>query len=462
MVRQGIKWKSMGLLLLLAIGIGGCMPSPQGKQYDEWRADKKGRKEVLNGPKNMIYVPGGEFIMGELELAAIAAEKFTLPHKEEIDPFYLDRTEVTNQSYLIYLNWLRKYAEDELDYQFALPDTHCWHQPLAYNEPLVRNYLRHPSFQYYPVVGVSWVQASQYCEWRSARINELDSLSDDSIVIRLPTEAEWEFAALASYNYDETSNSNARTAYVRQPLGFGRGKFTHNFQRGRGDLAGLSHRPNDNAFVPAPVYAYELNEFGLYNIYGNVAEWVGDVYLPVTIEDITEPVNPNDSLYRDSSGAGDPEFVTPDQTFKRVMDSLGIDGTDDTEVETDITGDILRVYKGGSWRDRAYYLGPGTRRFLAQNSSTSFIGFRCASDIPEDLKKEKPTGSGEEGTISSPADSSGGGGGLFNRPSKEERKKAREERRKQRKQEKEDRKKEKDEAEKEESPEIEEEDPDGA
>ncbi|MBI1182963.1 SUMF1/EgtB/PvdO family nonheme iron enzyme, partial [bacterium] len=297
------------------------------------------------------------------------------------------QTEVSNKAYLAYLYWLQHNAEDPLDYRFALPDTQCWRRPMSYNEPLVRNYLRHNAFQYYPVVGVSWVQASQYCEWRGARINELDSMSEDSVIIRLPSELEWEYAALTNYNYNEINMTNDRYFSIRQKLGFGRGKMMHNFQRGSGDVGGLGHRPNDAGFIPAPVYMYEANDYGLYNIYGNVAEWVGDTYLPVTLEDIMEQENPGESLYNDSLKK-DKSFITPDETFARIMDSLGIKDVNETEVETDITGAILRVYKGGSWRDRAYYLTPGSRRFLPQNIGADNIGFRCASDIPDDMRAE--------------------------------------------------------------------------
>lgn len=377
-----------GLCVVLLL-FSACKRQPSGSQYRSWRKNKKGKNEVLRkAPANMVYIPSGKFIMGDLE-GGTSADKNTMPRAEEVEAFYLDQTEVSNQAYIIYLTWLKKFGDDQLDFEFALPDTQCWRNPMTYNEPLVRNYLRHPSYQYYPVVGVTWVQANQYCEWRGARINELDSNSDDSVILRLPTELEWEFAALTNYSFNEQTKTNDRDFSVRKKLGFGRGKMMHNFQRGRGDAQGVAHRPNDAAFIPAPVYMFEPNDYGIYNIYGNVAEWVGDVYLPVTIEDVMETVNPGDSLYNIDSLLNDPNFVTPEQAFAEIMDSLGIDDASDTEVETDITGSILRVYKGGSWNDRAYYLNPGARRYLPQNASTDYIGFRCASEIPEDLKKEK-------------------------------------------------------------------------
>lgn len=413
-LNSGLKLAFIGLVTSL-LTMSSCKRHPYGNQYNDWKRNKVGRKEVLRkAPANMVYIPSGKFVMGELEKVT-TGEKNTLPHLRDVEPFYMDQTEVTNQSYLAYINWLLKVDGDRIGYQFALPDTHVWHRPMSYNEPFVREYLRHPSYQYYPVVGVSWVQASLYCEWRSARINELDSMSEDSVVIRLPTELEWEHAGLTNYSYNEQNLTNDRYFSVRQKLGFGRGKMMHNFKRSRGDVGGLAHRPNDAGLIPAPVYMYEANDFGLYNISGNVAEWVGDAYIPVTLEDIMELENPGESLYSDSLKK-DKNFISPDETFARVMDSLGISQDNEVEVETDITGAILRVYKGGSWNDRAYYLTPGARRFLPQNVGTDYIGFRCASDIDPELKTDKREDSsdGEEAVanaeeeVVTPADTTAG------------------------------------------------------
>ncbi|MBI3142680.1 MAG: SUMF1/EgtB/PvdO family nonheme iron enzyme [Bacteroidetes bacterium] len=417
-----------------------CKKQSLGRQYGQWMKDKKGRNEVLrSAPTNMVYIPMGKFVMGELDKVT-SGEKNTLPHEMEVEAFYLDRTEVTNRAYLAYLNWLSKMSSDPLDYLYALPDTLCWRRPMSYNEPMVRDYLRHPAFQLYPVVGVSWVQANLYCEWRSARINELDSLGEDSVIVRLPTELEWEYAAMANYGYDATTLVNFKSFSIRQRLGFGRGMMMHNFQRGRGDAGGLAHRPNDAGISPAPVYMYESNDYGLYNMHGNVAEWVADAYSAVTFDEVMETENPGNELYTDSL-RDDKNFITPDETFKRVMDSLGIENANQAEPETDITGTILRVYKGGGWSDRAYYLNPGSRRFLPQTAAADYIGFRCASPIPENLKKEKPTTGTEIG------DSVAGNGNdtaATDQISDKERKKAEKEARKQQKiKEKEEKRKEK-------------------
>ena len=95
-----------------------------------------------------------------------------IPRRVTVPSFYIDETEVSNLDYLEYLHWIKRvFGEDYPEvYQRALPDTLVWREQLAYNEPLVEMYLRHPSYHNYPVVGVSWVQATEYCKWRTDRV----------------------------------------------------------------------------------------------------------------------------------------------------------------------------------------------------------------------------------------------------------------------------------------------------
>ena len=111
--------------------------------------------------------------MGQLS-DNILGENDNTSRRVTVASFYMDETEVANVDYLEYLYWLQRiYGADHPEVcRRALPDTLVWRARLGYNEPMVTNYLRHPSYREYPVVGVSWTQAKDYCEWRTDRVNE--------------------------------------------------------------------------------------------------------------------------------------------------------------------------------------------------------------------------------------------------------------------------------------------------
>ena len=188
--------------------------------------------------------------------------------------------------------------------------------------------------------------------------------------------------------------------------------------RGRGDYMGVAGNLNDGADATAPVTSYWPNDYGLYNMAGNVSEWVMDVYRPLTHEDMTDfrPFRGNEykTQQRDTEGYiaekdslghiiwrdVTVEESTTRRNYRKSDNINYLDGDfastiqkDWTEVPegnkttssqmydysmTSMINDNARVYKGASWKDRAYYLSPGTRRFLDENQSTDFIGFRCA------------------------------------------------------------------------------------
>ena len=123
------------------------------------------------GP-GLILVEGGTFTMGRAE-QDVTYEWNNIPRRVTVSSFYLDQFEVTNFNWLEYIYWVRRtYEEFPMIYKNALPDTNCWRSPLAYNEPYVEYYFRHPAYQNYPVVGVSWNQANDFCKWRTDRVNE--------------------------------------------------------------------------------------------------------------------------------------------------------------------------------------------------------------------------------------------------------------------------------------------------
>ncbi len=367
------------------------------------------------GP-NLVFIEGGRFTMGALE-EDVMNSRDNRERTVSIQSFYMDETEMANVHYLEYLDAITRDSSEEV-VRAALPDTTVWANPLSFNDSYVTQYLRYPAFRYYPVVGVSWVQASDYAVWRSNAVNnelakggassdkkkkgggfslkrkskaeepalaEATTTATDSagnpiastasarpkpslesgLILpdyRLPTEAEWEYAAkaLIGTQYMDENQINQRIypwdgSSVRNPKkGKKQGQMLANFKRGRGDYAGIAGRSNDGAIITAEIYHYPANDFGLYNMAGNVNEWVYDVYRPLSYQDVSD-LNP---IRRNG-------YLDEAKNYN-------------TKDKQSIIDDKQRVYKGGSWNDVAYWLSPGTRRFLDQDSATAMVGFRCA------------------------------------------------------------------------------------
>ncbi len=426
-------------------------------------------QEQATGP-NLVLLEGGTFSMGQTD-EDVFAEHNNFPRRVTVSSFYMDETEVTNLHYKEYIFWMRNvFGEDNPQIIRAIkPDTLVWREELGFNEPFVEYYFTYPAYDHYPVVGVNWTQATQYTKWRSDRVNEMllikngylmnnneqrneDNFTTESYTAgkfvgaagkakpskknpegegsgeegsgnltmadgimlpdyRLPTEAEWEYAALALAGQTQTTGeevvSNRKiypwdgTSLRYQKRNGWQGDFLANYKRGRGDNMGIANALNDNAEITAPVYANMPNDFGLYNMAGNVAEWVQDVYRPLSFSDM-EDFNPyRGNVFMERETDEDGNLVDVDSTGRirykvqkdedlvnrrnyQVADARDYaDGDSTSGVEygygsTTLINDKARVYKGGSWNDRAYWLSPGARRYLNEDQSSSEIGFRCA------------------------------------------------------------------------------------
>ena len=485
-------------------------------------------KEQETGP-GLVFIEGGTFTMGRVQDDPMHDWNNT-PNQQHVTSFYMDETEVTNLMYSEYLDWLKKmFPPTEKNYRNiyngAVPDTLVWRNRLGYNEVMTNNYLRHPAFADYPVVGVSWIQAVEFSNWRTDRVNELileeegfivrdakydveagesfstqtylnsptstyggnDSITrqarstqarikrnrdstdiyvqrKDGILLpgyRLPTEAEWEYAAvglvgLRNYNvYRGRKKYPWEGQYTRSGSRKSKGDQLANFKQGDGDYGGIAGWSDDGADITAEVKSYEPNGYGLYDMAGNVAEWVADVYRPIVDDEFSDfnyfrgnqytknligedgkvkivtadsivydtlnngkivavnlpgeiyqiPVDDNETYLRTNFSSSDNrDFRDGDKKSTRYFQSFNDDEDENEEmydapeheVEYDGNGNLInrqydksstrtslinneaRVYKGGSWRDRDYWLDPAQRRYLPQDMATDYIGFRNA------------------------------------------------------------------------------------
>lgn len=371
------------------------------------------------GP-NLVFIEGGRTVLGSFE-EDVMYSRDNVERAVTVASFYMDETEVANIHWLEYEYYIKR-DSDEVYWRNNLPDTTVWSKTLAYNDPYVDHYYRYPGFRFFPVVGVNWLQAVNYCNWRTRMVNlklaedagyfESEGVSADDafagaettpvatsasqriplesgVVLpnyRLPTEAEWEYAAQALIGTQYLNeNQTHRRLYpwdghsLRNPYGKAMGYFLANFKRGRGDYAGIAGKLNDGAMITTYVYDYPPNEFGLYNMAGNVNEWVQDVYRPLSFQQMDDmnPVRRDGFLDSESGYDAQFSFIGNEKPYEE--EEAVAAGISPKSFNPDAPPvKRLRVYKGGSWSDVAYWLSPGTRRFIFEDSATSNIGFRCA------------------------------------------------------------------------------------
>ncbi len=511
-VKNNMKTVSVVGKLVMVVAVATLLFACSGKKksattgwnYDDskWGGFESAKNMEQQTPPGTVFIEGGAFIMGRTT-DNVKYEWDNNPRKVTVSSFYMDECEITNLAYREFLYWIQRVYTDYPEYyQSNLPDTLVWRSKLTYNEPMVEYYFRYPSWADYPVVGVSWIQANNYCDWRTDRLNEkalIDAgilemdpdqqgdnvfttdaylagqyegyvkkeLADlnpnsegvrkvnmsDGILypkFRLPTEAEWEYAALGLIgNTTKEGRILERRIYpwnghvVRTDQKKYYGEMLANFKRSRGDAMGVASALNDHWEYTAPVDYYFPNDYGLYNMAGNVAEWVMDVYRPNTPEDagdinpyrgnvyitkvldsdgmiaekdslgrityreVTVEDNVNRRNYRQSDNINylDGDLASQIVAGNDWKSSIGEEGEEEEEVittaeeeeedvlkresetngmyeygKTSMINDKVRVVKGGSWKDKALYLSPGEKRFLAQDQKTEWIGFRCAMD----------------------------------------------------------------------------------
>ena len=394
---------SVSLLLFFLIVITSC-----GKQETGQLTGARNRPTWGGiNPFGMVYDPSGTLVIGQSDQDIF--QTYTQKQKNiSISGFFMDDTEITNNEYRQFVEWVRDsiaheimgnkktddfgnetidwemeldysdetladmyYQSDmtfegrkELDYASltfkyqwidwqkaahdkkatrqsifkksevkVFPDTLCWIRDFtySYNEPNTRNYFWHPAFDDYPVVGVNWKQASAFCHWRTKLWDTFKGEAEPNTeIFRLPSEAEWEYAARGGH---DISMYPWGGPYMRNA----KGCLLANFKPGRGNY------PEDGGLHTVKADAYFPNDYGLYNMAGNVAEWTSSAFYDFAY-DHEHDLN---SDYRYDAEEHEPE------SHKR------------------------KVIRGGSWKDISYYCQTGTRTWEFQDTSKSYIGFRC-------------------------------------------------------------------------------------
>ena len=562
-MRINLLFKNFTLIVFTALIITSCGNNRNESRATGWGINsKKGGFEYNlefddqeTGP-GLVFIEGGTFTKGQVQ-DDVMHDWNNAPNKQHVMSFYIDETEVTNLMYLEYLDWINYVFPQENNdykklYQGALPDTLVWRNQLGYFEELTSNYLRHPAYAEYPVVGVNWLQAVQFAEWRTDRVNEfileresyieedvrynevdanstfstgaylkrpkttyggkMDSLlgkngrsqgrgKNDSLEVnvyagidkgillpsyRLPTESEWEYAALALVGDREYNTYRGKKKYpwsgeyTRSEERRSEGDQLANFKLGKGDYGGIAGWSDDGADITIQVKSYPPNDFGVYDMGGNVAEWVADVYRPIVDDEASdfnyyrgniylkdvigedgkaEVIDPNKLVYdtlpngkilikrlpgqlkkqpideeetylrqnftesdnrnfrdgdvestlnysdksllarfnggENEEGGTETEsslmYDAPQNPEVKVVDNKQIRKKDITTKRTSMITDEVRVFKGGSWKDRAYWLDPAQRRYLPQYIATDYIGFRCAMTRLGSKSKAKKT-----------------------------------------------------------------------
>lgn len=401
---------SLLLLVLTAVLAASCGQKETGQLVGV--LDRPTWKGI--NPYGMVYIPSGTVHVGTGD-EDLSKNMVARPKAISIQGFYMDETEITNNEYRQFVQWvldslahetLGHYVEDDgtgnsdkqlidwemeidwddegdggelqdlfyqgnqrfsgrkeidvsklvfefqwMDWQRAAhdrvsnrtshlrkekikiyPDTLCWIRDYAYsyNEPMTRNYFWHPAFDDYPVVGVNWKMAKAFCYWRSKIWDMYNDGGINTEDFRLPTESEWEYAARGG-------RANAPYPWGAYYTRNAKGCLLANFKPGRGNY------PEDGGLYTVKADAYYPNDYGLYNMAGNVSEWTETAFFENAYT-FMHDLNPD---IRVDAREEDPK------TAKR------------------------KVIRGGSWKDVAHYLQTSTRAYEYQDTTKCYVGFRC-------------------------------------------------------------------------------------
>ena len=334
-LRIGLANLAVAAILFSATSCGGRLGETSGQGeligYNAAYGDRPQWFQVL--PYGMSVVPSGTFHMGQSD-EDVPATNINFNKQITIGGFYMDDSEITNDEYR---QFIRSMMDGEvetgetdltLERDDLLPDTGVWKKDFAHHlgDPLMEYYWSHPAFDLYPVVGVSWKQAKLFCVWRTRAYNQArEAIGQQGMPgFRLPSEAEWEFAARGGRDLSPYPWGGP---YVRNT----KGCMLANFKPGRGNYY------DDGFSYTSPAYSYFANDYGLFDMSGNVAEWCEDAYAPNAFP-IVWDMNPT--------------YFDEDEPRK--------------------------IIRGGSWKDIGYYLRTGTRSFDFEDSASSYVGFRCA------------------------------------------------------------------------------------
>jgi len=324
--RQWVEWVRDSIAHKL-IGEDHILESEDGGERIDWTAKIRWEDEETQELLEELYYPENERFWGK---------KTINPKNLVYEYSWIDYREAAK-------NVMRKRQNEPIKERAELiktavidvyPDTLVWIRDFtyAYNEPMTRHYFWHPAYDDYPVVGVTWKQASAFCVWRTKLMtnwrNSMGEVGVDDF--RLPTEFEWEYASRGG---KKMSPYPWGGPYVRNS----KGCILANFKPGRGNY------PDDGGFYTVKVDAYWANDFGLWNMAGNVAEWTANAF-EENVNSFQHDLNPD---YRYDAQEDD------DITLKR------------------------KVIRGGSWKDISYFMNTGTRTYEYQDTAKSYIGFRC-------------------------------------------------------------------------------------